>query len=107
MSRGMRFRADPGSARSPGDPGPNAQKLSSRRARVRLKSRDHPLRKPAHGARDARVFEVAETHLAEKMVNASRAQLGDLLGHVVRAAEQSAGTECILNPRRLGMVGIG
>ena len=45
----------------------------------------------AHRALDALMVEVAEAHLAEQMAHAGIAQLGDLIGHLARGADQRAG----------------
>src|SRR6478672_7007931 len=53
--------------------------------------RNYRLAELAHRALDALMVEVAEAHLAEQMAHAGIAQLGDLIGHLARGADQRAG----------------
>ena len=62
-----------------------------RSGRTSGERRNYRLAELAHRALDALMVEVAEAHLAEQMAHAGIAQLGDLIGHLARGADQRAG----------------
>jgi len=62
-----------------------------RSGRTSGERRNYRLAELAHRALYALMVEVAEAHLAEQMAHAGIAQLGDLIGHLARGADQRAG----------------